>query len=76
MTVPDAETIVGIETCEINQCGMLARNERREAVEKEMLKARAPAVGPQVLKDGDNAGSGQCPALGRDPGRGIEADRI
>src|SRR5580700_6685210 len=41
-----------------------------------MLKARSPAVGPQVLERRDDAGGSQRPALGRDPGRGIEADRI
>jgi hypothetical protein len=71
-----AEAVIGIETCEIDEGGVLARNERRDAMKKEVLKARAPAVGPQMLERGDNAGSGQRPALGRDSGRGVEADRL
>ena len=71
-----AEAIVGVETRKIDQGRVLARDERGDAVEKEMLKARSPAVGPQVLERRDDAGGGQRPALGRDPGRRIEADRI
>src|ERR1700722_8377622 len=71
-----AEAIVGIEACEIDEGRVLARNKRRDTMEKEMLKARSPAVGPKVLERGDNAGGGQRPALGRNPGRGIESDRI
>ena len=55
---------------------MLARDERRDAVEEEVLQPRSPAVGPQVLERRDDAGGGERPALGRDPGRRIEADRI
>src|SRR4029077_14229931 len=40
-----------------------------------MLKPRSPAVGPQMLERRDDAGCRQSPALGRDPGGGIEAGR-
>jgi hypothetical protein len=71
-----AEAVVGVEARKIDQGRVLSRNKSRDAVEKEMLKARSPAVGPKVLERCNDAGSGQRPALGRDPGRGIEADRI
>ena len=53
---------------------VLARDERGDAVKEEVFEARPPAVGPEVLERGDDAGGGERPALGRDPCRGIEAD--
>src|SRR5579872_1733869 len=41
-----------------------------------MLQPRTPAVRPQVLESGDNAGGGQRTTCGDNHGRGIKADRI
>ena len=54
---------------------MLSRDQRGDAMEKEMLQARPPRIRPQVFERGDDAGGGERPALGRDPRRRIEADR-
>ena len=70
------KAIVGVEPRQVKERRMLARDERRDAMEKKMLQPRPPAVGPQMLERRDHAGGGEGPALGRDLGRGIEADGI
>jgi len=71
-----AEAVVGVEARQIDQSGVLARDERRDAVEKEVFEARSPAVRPEVLERRDDAGSGERAPLRRYLGRGIEADRV
>ena len=71
-----AEAIVGVETREVDQGGVLARDERGDAVKEEMFEARPPAVGPEVLERRDDAGSGERAPLRRNLGRGVEADRV
>ena len=71
-----AKTVVGIEARKINKGGVLARDERRDAVIEEVLKPRPPAVGPEVFECRDDAGGGKRPTFGCDPGRRIKADGI
>ena len=71
-----AEAVVGVEARKVDQGGMLTRDERGDAMKKEVLKARAPAVGPEVLERGDDAGSGERSPRRRYLGRGVEADGI
>jgi hypothetical protein len=40
-----------------------------------VLQSRPPQIRPQVFEGGHDAGSGKRSPLGRDPRRGIEADR-
>ena len=59
-------------------CAILTRAKRSRCWHFAILAAidqgAGPTVGPQVLGDGDNAGSGECRA-GRDPGRGTSKSR-
>ena len=71
-----AEAIVGVEARKIDQGGVLARDERGDAVKEEVFEAGPPAVGPEVLERRDDAGSGERAPLRRNLGRGIEADGI
>ena len=70
------KAVVGVEPRKIDQGRLLARDERGNAVKEEMFETRSPAVGPKVLEGRDDAGGGERPALGRDPGGRIGADGI
>ncbi|MFI5025065.1 MAG: hypothetical protein ACHQRJ_25880 [Alphaproteobacteria bacterium] len=43
---------------------------------QKVLKPRSPTIGPLMFECGDDAGSGERSALGRDAGRRIETDRM
>ena len=70
------EFVVDVDARQVDQGGVFTGDECSDAVEQEMLQPRPPAVGPQMLERGDDAGGGERPALGRDFGGGIEANRI
>ena len=71
-----AETIVGVETSQVDQGGVLAGYERCNAVKEEMLKPWSPAVAPYMLERRYDAGRGKRAALWSDFSRRIEADWI
>ena len=71
-----AEGVVRVEAGEIDEGRVLAGDQRGNAVIEEMFEARSPAITPEMLERGDDAGGGKRAPRWRDSGSRIEADRI
>ena len=67
--------LVGVDARQVDERGARRRKQRHDAVEQEVLQPRSPALAPEVLEGGDDAGGGERVALGRDVRQRIEADR-
>jgi hypothetical protein len=72
---PLAEFVVGIEQREVNEAGSWAREERSDAVIKEVFKPRSPTVPPQVLECGNHPRRGERLARWRNTSKRVEPDR-